>query len=274
MARSIWKGTLGFGLVTIGVELFSAEAPERLDLDLLDKRDMGRIGYLKINKTTGKPVPKEEIVRGFPVSANKYVVLSDADLKEANPVATRLLEVLGFVPVGAIPPLYFAKPYFVAPVKGSEKAYSLLRDTLAEAGQQAIAQVVIRTRQHITAVYPHERLLMAQILRYDDELQTPEDLGVAPPRKGVATAPRPAELSMAKKLVHEMAIDWTPRAYHDEYRNDLLKLIKRRTKGARTSKEPAEAPRETKVLDLMEALRKSVGAPHRKSGAKRARRSA
>ncbi|MES2125227.1 MAG: Ku protein [Gemmatimonadota bacterium] len=276
MARSIWKGSLGFGLVTIGVELFSAEAPERLDLDLLDKRDMGRIGYLKINKNTGKPVPKSDIVRGFNVAGDKYVLLSDADLKAANPEATRLIDVLGFMPSGTIAPLYFAKPYFVAPLKGSEKAYSLLRETLADTEQQALAQVVIRTRQYLTTVYPHDRLLIAQTLRYDDEMKAPSDLGFSPPRKTASSTPRPAELAMARKLVEEMAIDWKPSAYHDDYRDDLLKLVKRRAKGAKTAKEAPEKVREPKVLDLMEALRRSVEKTPaaRKSTSKRSRRSA
>lgn len=284
MARSIWKGTLGFGLVTIGVELYGAEAPERLDLDLLDKRDLGHIGYLKINKTTGKAVDKEHIVKGFPVSANKYVVLSDADLKEANPEATRLIDVLGFVPRAAIAPIYFAKPYYVAPLKGSEKAYTLLRETLEGGEQLAIAQLVLRTRQYVAAVYPLGALLIVQVLRYNDDLRDPDELDIHPPRKSAAVAPRPTELAMARKLVHEMAMEWKPADYRDEYRDDLLKLVKRRAKGAKAAPEPARPSREPKVLDLMEALRKSVAnggsrsrpasAGKARAGVKRAKRSA
>jgi DNA end-binding protein Ku len=279
MARGIWRGTIGFGLVTIGVELYSAEAPERLDLDLLDKRDMSRIGYLKINKTTGKPVEQKDIVRGYEISSNRYVVLSDADLKSANPKATQTLDVIGFVPEDAIPRIYYAKPYFAGPTKGSEKAYLLFRDTLDEMRQVAIAQVVIRTRQYVAAIYSFEGALVAHLLRYDEELHKPADLGITPP-KGLTRAVRPTELAMARKLVQGMAVDWSPGDYHDEYRNDVLKMAQQRAKGAKPAHEAPENRKETKVIDLMEALRRSVreqgGSPTRKGGAhsKRTRRSA
>jgi len=280
MARGIWKGTIGFGLVTIGVELYGAEAPERLDLDLLDKRDMSRVGYLKINKTTGKPIDQKDIVRGYEVSSNRYVTLSDDDLKQANPRATQTLDVVGFVAANAIPLIYFAKPYFVGPTKGSEKAYALLRDTLAELNRVALSQVVIRTRQYVAAIYPFNGVLVAQLLRYDSELHDAADLGIAT-TKGAGRSTRPQELAMARKLVHEMAIDWEPDAYRDEYRDDVLKLVKQRAKGAKPAHEPPTARREAKVLDLMEALRRSVrehgGAARtgkRTTPAKRARRSA
>jgi len=263
MARGIWKGSLGFGLVTIGVELFNAEAPERLDLDMLDKRDMSRIGYLKINKTTGKPVESTDIVKGYEVSSNNYVILSDEDLKSANPKATQTIDVIGFVAAKDIPLIYYAKPYIVGPTKGSEKAYLLFHDTLLQMERVALAQVVIRTRQYLTAVYPLDGALVAQLLRYDEEIRKPADLGITTP-KGLVKAIRPSELAMAKKLVEEMETDWDPTQYRDEYRDDLLKMVKQRAKGAKLAKEPPAAPKETKVIDLMDALRQSV---NRQSGA-------
>jgi DNA end-binding protein Ku len=280
MARGIWKGAIGFGLVTIGVELYNAEAPERLDLDLLDKRDMSRIGYLKVNKTTGKPVDEKDIVKGYEVASSRYVILSDEDLKRANPKVTQSIDVIGFVAANEIPLIYYAKPYIVGPIKGSEKAYLLFRDTLAEMQRVALAQVVIRTRQYLVAVYPFEGALVAQLLRYDEEIRKPADVGVSVP-KGTGRAVRPQELAMAKKLVQGMETGWKPAEYRDEYRDDLLKLVKQRAKGAKPVQEGPPAPRETKVIDLMDALRRSVsehGGPrhHRKSPAhgKRARRSA
>jgi len=256
MARGIWKGSLSFGLVTIGVELYNAEAPERLDLDLLDKRDMSRIGYLKINKSTGEPVEADNIVRGYAVTPRHYVILSEADLKAANPRSTQTIDVLGFLPAGAIPRMYFAKPYLIGASRGSEKPYALLRDTLERTGQVALGQVVIRTRQYLTAVYPFEQALVAQLLRYDEEVRKPSDLGIGV-GKDAARAIRPAEAAMARKLVEEMAIDWKPGEYRDEYRDDLLKLAKRRARGAKPEHVAPEAA-EPKVIDLMEALKRSV----------------
>ena len=163
MARGIWKGSLGFGLVTIGVELYGAEDPERLDLDMLDRRDMSRIGYLKINKTTGKPVESGDIVKGYEVSSNHYVILTDDDLKSANPKSTQTLDVIGFVAAKDIPLIYYAKPYLIGPTKGSEKAYLLFHDTLISMERVALAQVVIRTRQYMAAVYPFQGALVAHL---------------------------------------------------------------------------------------------------------------
>jgi DNA end-binding protein Ku len=257
MARGIWKGSLGFGLVTIGVELYGAESPERLDLDMLDRRDMSRIGYLKINKTTGKPVESGDIVKGYEVSSNHYVILTDDDLKSANPKSTQTLDVIGFVAAKDIPLIYYAKPYLIGPTKGSEKAYLLFHDTLVGMARVALAQVVIRTRQYMAAVYPFQGALVAHLLRYDEELRKPADLGITAP-KGLGRAVRPSELSMAKKLVEEMEIEWNPSEYRDEYRDDLLKMVKQRAKGAKPAQEPPAAAKETKVIDLMEALRRSV----------------
>jgi DNA end-binding protein Ku len=257
MARGIWKGSLGFGLVTIGVELYNAEAPERLDLDMLDQRDMSRIGYLKINKSTGKPVESKDIVKGFAIAPNRYVTLSDADLKSANPKTTQTIDVMGFVETGSIPLIYYAKPYIVGPTRGSEKAYMLFRDTLESMQRIALAQVVLRTRQYLVAVYPFDGALIAQLLRYDEEVRKPAQLDVTIP-KGLAKAIRPQELAMAKKLVEGMETSWEPSEYRDEYRDDLLKLVKQRAKGAKAAREVVETPRETKVLDLMDALRRSV----------------
>jgi DNA end-binding protein Ku len=279
MARGIWKGSLGFGLVTIGVELYNAEAPERLDLDMLDKRDMSRIGYLKINKTTGMPVDQKDIVKGYEVSAGNYVTLTDEDLKTANPKATQTLDVIGFVPAKEIPLLYYAKPYLIGPTKGSEKAYLLFRDTLEEMERVALANVVLRTRQYLAAVYPFDNALVAQLLRYDEEVRKPADLGISVTKEH-SRAVRPAELAMAKKLVQGMEMEWNPKEYRDEYRDDLLKMVKQRAKGAKAVHEVPKAPKETKVIDLMEALRRSVSEKGARSGtrgashAKRARRSA
>jgi DNA end-binding protein Ku len=185
------------------------------------------------------------------------VILTDDDLKSANPKSTQTLDVVGFVAAKDIPLPYYAKPYLIGPTKGSEKAYLLFHDTLVEMARVALAQVVIRTRQDVAAVYPFQGALVAHLLRYDEELRKPADLGITMP-KGLGRALRPSELSMAKKLVEEMEIEWNPSEYRDEYRDDLLKMVKRRAKGAKPAHEPPPAEKETKVIDLMEALRRSV----------------
>ena len=263
MARSIWKGTMGFGLVTIGVELLTAERAEELDLDLLDKRDHARIGYQKYNKSTGEIVEQSEIVRGFEVSDGKYVVLSDEDLKSANPKATQSVDIVGFVSQADIPLLFYDKPYYVSPLKGSDKAYGLLRDALADTKQVGIAQIVIHTRQHVAAVYPHEGVIVVQLLRYAHELKEPEDAGVkdVPHNSKSSRAP---EFTMAKQLIDSMVSDWKPEQFKDTYKDDVLKLIHERAKKGGGKASPAvnvPASGETKVLDLVAALRNSLKNP-------------
>lgn len=260
MPRGIWKGTMGFGLVTIGVELLTAEKTEDLDLDMLDRRDHAHIGYQKINKSTGEVVANTEIVKGFEVSDGKYVVLTPEDLKSANPKATQSVDIVAFVAKEDIPLAFYAKPYFVSPLKGSDKAYALLRDALTDSEQVGVAQIVIHTRQHMAVVYPFEESIVVQLLRYAHELKDPEEAGVKHVAKSTK-ASRGPEFAMAKQLIDSMVAPWKPEQYRDTYRDDVMKMIKARSKkGAHAS--PASktvAPTETKVIDLVAALRNSLG---------------
>jgi DNA end-binding protein Ku len=256
MPHPIWKGTMGFGLVSIAVELLPAETSERLDLDLLDRRDKARIRYKKVNAATGAEVKQADIVKGYAVSKDRYVILSDADLKAANPKSTQTVDILGFVPREEIAPIYFSRPYYVSPLKGSAKAYTLLREAMKRSGRIGIAQIVLRTRQYVAAVYPNEEALVVHLLRYHDEIRAFGAEGL----EGAGAAPRPQELAMAEQLMKTMATEWDPTEYTDTYRRDVLKMIKARAKGG-GKKAPAEAPEEeseTRVLDLMAALKKSV----------------
>jgi DNA end-binding protein Ku len=271
MARGIWKGTLGFGLVSIGVELYGAENPKSLDLDMLDRRDNGRIGYRKYNKKTGEEVESDEIVKGYAVSKDRYVILSNEDLKAANPRASQTIDVVGFVPASDIDLVYFDKPYVVGPLKGSEKAYALFVKTLEDTEQVGIAQVVIRTKQHMAALYPYRHAIVVHLLRYHDEVRQPADLGL-PEESEARKAIRPQELAMAQQLVESMAMDWDPAQFHDTYREDLMRLIEERAEAGEKGTVTAasvEAP-EPRVLDLMAALKGSLAARAKESVGKRA----
>ncbi len=280
MARSIWKGTLGFGLVTIGVELLTAEIADELDLDLLDKRDHARIGYQKINKSTGEVVPQSEIVRGAKVGEGRYVVLTNEDLKSANPKATQTVDIVAFVDAADVPLMFYAKPYYVSPLKGSDKAYGLLRDALAASNKIGLAQIVVHTRQYLAAVYPYEHAMVVQLLRYAHELKSPDDAGV---KKVPATSAssRASEFAMAKQLIESMESAWKPSQYKDTYKEDVLKMVKQRAKSGKQKVSPASketSKDEPKVLDLVAALRGSLkrpkaslkSAPAKRAGAKRA----
>jgi len=262
MPHGIWKGTLGFGLVSIGVELFSAESPGGISLDLLDKRDHAPVGYRKYNKSTGAEIDSSEIVKGYAVSKGQYVVLSDEDLAAANPQSTRTVDVLGFVDAGSIDTIYFDKPYVVAPLKGSEKAYALFVRTLEETERIGIAQIVIRTAQHVAALYPYRQAIVVHLLRYDSEVRAPSELGVSEDsaaRRGI----RATEMTMARQLVASMATTWNPAEFKDSYHDDLLRLVEARASGAVTAAGPAADSEPPRVLDLMAALKRSLAARSR-----------
>ncbi len=283
MARGIWKGTLGFGLVNIGVQLYTAESPERLDLDLLDKRDHARIRYRKVNESTGEEVSQDDIVKGYQVEKGRYVELSSEELKEANPKATQTVDIIGFVSRDSVPPIYFAKPYYVGPLKGSEKAYALLKTVLERTERVAIANVVIRTRQYLATVFPLEDALVVQLLRYHDELRALDSTEVEKAAEA-AKSIRPQELHMAEQLVKSMDMEWDPEEFTDTFRKDVLAMVREKAKG-KVHRTPAskEAPEETSVIDLMAALKRSVeerggrttrrtrAAPHRRPARSRAR---
>jgi DNA end-binding protein Ku len=260
MARSTWNGTLGFGLVSIGVELHPVEAANALDLDLLDRRDLAPVGYRKYNKRTGAEVASEDVVRGYAVDEGRHVVLTDDDLRAANPRATGTIDVLGFVTDDAIDRVYFETPYFVVPQRGSEKAHALFTRALEHTGRVGIAQIVLRTKQHVVAIYPYRGALVAHTLRYHEELRQPAEAGLAVDAEA-AQGIRPQELSMARQLVENMAVAWRPEEFRDRYRDDLLRLVRARSGDAPApAPEPTPPAEEARVLDLVAALQRSLDA--------------
>ena len=268
MARSIWKGSLSFGLVSIPVALYPADKPEELSFHQLDRRDLGPVGYKRINKKTEKEVPWDQIVRGYEYQRGSYVVLTDQDLKRANVESTQSIDIAGFVPADQISPLYYERPYYLEPGKGGNKAYALLRDTLKRSGMAGIASVVIRTRQHLAAVLERNGVLVLETLRWSHEIRDTKDLEV-PDEKHSRASKKEAE--MALQLVKGMEEKWDPRKYKDTYADDLMALIRRKVSAGKTTEidesEPAKAKRGV-VVDLMPLLKKSLeqkrGGTHRR----------
>ena len=258
MARGLWKGAISFGLVNVPVELHSTrKRTAELDLTMLDKRDLAPVGYRRVNKSTGREVVWGDVVKGYEYRDDKYVVLSEEDFRRANPEAARTVDILAFVERADIHPQYFETPYYLKPEKRGEKAYALLRETLAKAGKAGIASVVIRTRQYLAALFPEDEVLVLNTLRYADELKEPGEMEI--PKAKVS----PKELEMAMRLVDDMAGAWDPKKYKDTYRDDLLKRIKEKVKAGETEEltEPAkdaDRPAKADVIDLMALLKKSV----------------
>lgn len=257
MARALWKGAITFGLVNIPVDLYPGARSSTLDLDWIDKRDMSPVGYQRINKSTGKVVDKDQIVKGYAYAKGRYVILSDEDFKQANPKATQTVDIQAFVDASEIAPQYFETPYRLAPGKRGDKGYALLRETLRETNKVGIAYVVIRTKQHLASLMVRGKALVLEILRWNDELLDAEEFDL--PDKKVANA---KELDLAKRLVADMTADWKPEQYHDTYREDIEAQIERKVKAGKTEV-VTEAPKErakggAQVIDLMAALKQSL----------------
>ena len=258
--RSIWKGAISFGLIYVPVDLYSAARDGALALHLLDRRDFSPVGYERVNKKTGKPVEWADIVKGYEYQKGNYVALSDADFKHANVKASETIEIANFCDAAHISPVYFETPYFLAPRKGGEKVYALLRETLRSAKKVAVATFVMRGRQHLCVVAPDGQALMLLTLRFSGELLLADELNLPAGKKAAKLSS--AELSMAQKLVDEMTSPWKPELYKDTYRADLQRRIKEKVKKKQThaldESEPAEERPKAQVIDLMEALRNSL----------------
>lgn len=267
MARALWKGAISFGLVHIPVELHKAVESHDLDLTMLDKRDFSPIGFKRYNKSSGKEVTWENIVKGYEYSDGEYVVLSDEDLRLANPKATQTIDIMAFVDADSVPLTFYETPYYLSPGRGGDKVYALLRETLHKAGRIAIATVVIRTRQHLCALVPVGDGIIMNTLRYATEIRNPDDLNL-PGDSGLSDK----ELKMALSLVEEMSEKWNPKGYHDTYREDVLKLVEKKVKAGQTHtitapSDESPVPKASNVVDLVALLKQSLGSKGKASAA-------
>jgi len=263
MARALWKGAITFGLVNIPVELYPAEDRKSFKFSMLDKRDLSPVGYKRYSKKTGKEVEWADIVKGYEYEKDQYVVLSDEDFRRANVKATQTIDIRTFVAADEIPPEYFETPYYLAAGARGQKVYALLRETLRATKRIAIAEVVIRTTQHLAAVVPNGRALMLDTLRYPDELRSAAGLDL--PGEGLKSAGvSTKEIDLAKRLIDDMTEHWKPGQFKNTYHEDLMDRIHEKIKQGQTKEitEPGkddEAPRTAKVIDLAELLRQSLG---------------
>lgn len=258
-SRTLWKGAISFGLVHIPVTLHSATAENRMKFNLLDKASMTRVGNQQVNKATGEATPREEIVKGFEVEKDQYVVLTPDEIKSALPRSTQTIDIEAFVDREQIPSVYFNKPYYVAPAgRGGQKPFALLRETLQRTGKVGIAKVVISTKQHLAMLVPQGDGLVLNLLRWSDEVR--DTAGLAWPGADVKVSA--GELKMAEQLVEAMAGDWQPDLFHDEFREKLMALVEQKAaEGGLRAVAPLpgeEVAPSAEVIDLTELLRRSL----------------
>lgn len=262
MAQSIWTGSIGFGLVQIPVSLHAAEEQHELDMTLLDKSDLSPVGYKRFNKTTEKEVPWDDIVKGYEHAKGEYVILTPADFETANVKATKQVDITGFVEFSEIDPRYIDRPYYLSPGKTGVKAYALLRETLKSTGKAGIGKIVIRTRQHLAAVVPHEDVLLLVLLRFQDELRDTTTLTL-PDADLSELGVSEKEVKMARHLVEALVEPFEPEKYTDDYRHDIMQLIEQKVAAGEVNTLPegpqkkASTPR-AKTIDLAALLAQSV----------------
>ena len=262
MPRPIWTGNLSFGLLNVPVSLMSGTRSTDLSFRMLDARDRKPIRFERVNADTGEEVPWKDIVKAFEYDKGSYVVIDKADIASAAPETHESVEIEAFVDAEAIDIRFFEKPYVLVPGKKAEKGYVLLRETLRKSKKVGVARVVIRTREYLSMVMPLGDALMLVLMRYPQELVDPAEYSL-PAGKASAYRIAPRELEMATQLVDSMAVKWSPEDYHDEFRERLSGIIRKRIKqkGATTKVlEEAGAPDDaaTNVVDFVALLQKSL----------------
>src|SRR5215212_1672049 len=261
MPRVLWKGAISFGLVHVPVSLYPASRSEGLSFDMIDKRDFAPVGYKRYNKRTGEEIERENIVKGYEYEKGEYVVITDEDFKQANVEATQTVDIVGFVDAASVAPYYYDTPYYLEPGKRGEKGYVLLREVLSRTGRIGIANVVIRSRQHLAAVIPVDRMLVMNTLRFANEIRSVAELDLPAEGKGELSD---KELAMAQRLVDDMTEKWKPDPYKDTYQDDLMKRIEQRIAAGEThaitpvSEDEAQPARGAEVIDLVSMLRRSL----------------
>jgi DNA end-binding protein Ku len=270
VARGIWKGSIAFGLVEVPVVLQSAvKSNASVRFTQLDKRDMSPVGNRHYNKATGDEVAWEDVVKGYEYEKGRFVVLSEEELERAEVKGAHTIEILEFVKASDIEPVLYDTPYYVAPQHPNSRGYAILREALKKSGKVGVARVVIRTKEHVAAIFPRDGLLVLDLLRYPAEVKEPKEVEV-PEQDEKALKVKDSEIEMAMRLIDGMTGKFEPKEHKDAWREAVLSLVQKKIKSGKTETvlEPeTEEPREAaEVYDLMPLLEESVKKASRKGG--------
>ena len=259
MARAIWSGSISFGLLNVPVKLYSAVSKKSVSFLELRASDGSRVRHKRVAEADGEEVPYDEIVKGYEVAPDQFITITREELEELDPKKTRAIEILDFVDLDDIDPIYFDHPYYLGPDKGAEKAYKLLVDAMEDSRKVAVARFVLRNRESLAAVRPMAGVLTMATMRFADEVVSPREISDEIEVDGDG-APAKRELEMAKTLIDSLSSEFEADKYRDEYREELLSLLERKAKGEEVVSTTTEAPTPTKAPDLMAALEESLAA--------------
>jgi DNA end-binding protein Ku len=253
MPRALWKGSVAFGLVNIPVELHTAVRDSRPRFRLLHAEDKSPVKFERVCAREGKPVAWDELVKGYEYQKGRFVVLTKEDFRAAALDKSRTVDIRNFVKPDEIDDRFFETSYYLTPAKGGERSYALLREAIRETGLVGIATIVLREAQHLAALEVAGAAMVLTMMRYAEELVDVTEY-TFPTAKDV----RKPELQMARTLVEQLADTWDPSQYTDEYRKNLMKIIKAKMKGKTADLKETPEPRQAEVVDLMERLRRSL----------------
>lgn len=255
--KSIWTGSIGFGLVNIPIKLYSAIESSKLDFDMLDKKDKANIKFRRVNENTGKEVLWDNIIKGYMLN-DKYVLLDDKDFEKASPEKTSHIEIIQFVNTDEIDSVYFETPYFVQPEKSGARAYNLLKEALEKTGKAGLGSFVMREREHVCLIKPYEHILVLNRLRFAEEVRDASEVNAAKSKA------KPEEVKMAVSLINQLTKPFNPSVFKDEYSDKLLKIIKAKAKNKPIAYKPMKIVH-SKTADLMDQLKASLGAKKKKA---------
>jgi DNA end-binding protein Ku len=275
MPRSIWSGAISFGLVNVPVKLYSAVSRKTVRFHQLNRETGNRISQRRVDPVTEEEVSYDDIVKGYELTKDSYVIITPEELESLDPEKTRTIDIEDFVDLEDIDPIFYDHPYYLVPDTGATKAYGLLLNAMQESGKVAIAKVVLRSKEQLVAIRPQDDLLCMETMIFADEVVPHDSIDDLPDAKDLKASAR--ELKMAQQLIESLSTEWAPEKYRDEYREQVLALIERKAAGEEIAVQP-EAPQPTKVPDLMAALEASLAAvkgsdgdepaPKKKAGAK------
>jgi DNA end-binding protein Ku len=257
MPRSIWSGAISFGLVNVPVKLYSAVSRKTVRFHQLSRETGNRISQRRVDPESGDEVSYDDIVKGYELTKDHYVIITPEELDALDPERTRTIDIEDFVDLEDIDPIYYDHPYYLVPDTGATKAYGLLLSAMRESGKVAIAKVVLRSKEQLVAIRPQDDLLCMETMIFADEVVSHDSIDDLPEAKELRASER--ELKMAQQLIDSLSTEWEPEKYRDEYREKVLELIERKAAGEEIAVQP-EAPAPAKVPDLMAALEASLAA--------------
>jgi DNA end-binding protein Ku len=257
MASTIWKGYISFGLITIPVRLFAAARTERVSFNQIHQVCGGRIKQQTFCPQCERQVERSELVKGYEVEKDRYVIVGDEDIKNVAPASSDSMEILEFVKAEGIDPIYFDASYFMVPEEAGKKAYHLLFETMRKSGFSAIAKIAMHQREYTVVVRPHADGLLLHTMFYPEEVREVPEF-----RRDDSVTVKPQEVALAEQLVQGLAAEFDPSKYHDEYQGRLHQMIEAKREGQTVGAEPPK--RRAPVIDLMQALQKSLGELPRK----------